>query len=461
MATVNILFDKAIAGIDQSWLDFMTRTGLLADAKRILADIAATQANGPNREVPIESIICPRSPDIFAFARFPLGMTRVVIFGQDPYQYQHRATGFAFSVPKDVAPPPSLKNILHALCAQKIIPESSMKCGDLTNWCRQGVLLLNAALTTVVGISGQHVAQWAPFTRKMIGELCKEVPGLIFVLLGTHAHKYTRDIAQSCNFLKWGHPSPMNEVNRDESNPQNFVHCTVFREVNNIMAARDELPINWDPAAQESALGCASASAAPGAPPVSRKTEGHVERIYLEGDDPLVNADEEGIIAFVDGAAKANGKVGASAGYAVIIVAASLDKYEIIGRIPSGTVPTPTNNRAELSALRDLFIFVSSEEFIAQYEKAPLTVVYDSAYAAGCVREWYESWTKSPPREVKQNLDIISVAYDHYTRVSAIRRVEWIKVSSHLKEPARSRETEWYHWYGNSLVDELAQKACP
>jgi len=252
----------------------------------------------------------------------------------------------------------------------------------------------------------------------------------------------------------------MNDSNKDATDPKNFIFCTLFKEVNNMLSAAGKPKINWDPAVEPSkSLSTTSETLA--AP--STAIQGVITCISLEYNDPLAYSVDEEIIAFVDGAAKQNGKVGASAGYAVVIIVESLTEYQIVGKIPAGTTPIPTNNRAELCALRDLFMFVSSSDFNRDHGNAPLNIVYDSAYAMGCVATWYESWTKQPPKEVKANLDIISVAYDHFKRVTAARKIQWLKVSSHKKEPKRYERgvmtTEWYHWYGNSVVDELAQDA--
>ena len=57
--------------------------------------------------------IYPPGPLIFnAFNLTPLNSLRVVILGQDPYHGPRQAHGLCFSVPKGVAIPPSLKNIL-------------------------------------------------------------------------------------------------------------------------------------------------------------------------------------------------------------------------------------------------------------------------------------------------------------------------------------------------------------
>ena len=84
----------------------------------------------------------------------PPEAVRVVILGQDPYPTPGHATGLAFSVPSELTKlPPSLRNIFKEMredigCA----PET----GDLTHWARQGVLLLNTALSVEPGAAGGH-----------------------------------------------------------------------------------------------------------------------------------------------------------------------------------------------------------------------------------------------------------------------------------------------------------------
>lgn len=67
--------------------------------------------------------------------------------GQDPYPTPGMAIGHSFAVAPEVAPlPGSLENIFRELHADLGLPRPSN--GDLTPWTRQGVLLLNRALTT-------------------------------------------------------------------------------------------------------------------------------------------------------------------------------------------------------------------------------------------------------------------------------------------------------------------------
>ena len=99
--------------------------------------------------------IYPKEQDTFsAFNLCSFNSTKVVIIGQDPYHGPGQAHGLAFSVPKGIKPPPSLKNIFKELHADLNfeIPHH----GDLTPWAKQGVLLLNATLTVQAEKAASH-----------------------------------------------------------------------------------------------------------------------------------------------------------------------------------------------------------------------------------------------------------------------------------------------------------------
>ena len=84
--------------------------------------------------------------DIFnCFKYTPLDQVKAVILGQDPYHNEGQAHGLCFSVQDGVEPPPSLVNIYKELHDDVGCPIP--KSGNLTKWAKQGVLLLNTALT--------------------------------------------------------------------------------------------------------------------------------------------------------------------------------------------------------------------------------------------------------------------------------------------------------------------------
>ena len=106
-----------------------------------------------------------------AFKFFELKKTKIVLLGQDPYinfetlkgKEIPQAMGLSFSVPKDKKIPPSLRNIFQEIHQDINLVDNKdkkIKNGDLTNWAKQGVLLLNCALTVRQGKSNSHYKYW-------------------------------------------------------------------------------------------------------------------------------------------------------------------------------------------------------------------------------------------------------------------------------------------------------------
>ena len=115
-------------------------------------------------------VVAPAPERVFAaLSLTPLESVRVVILGQDPYPTPGHANGLAFSY---VGPPPlprSLVNIFRERQADLGLPPALD--GDLTPWARQGVLLLNTALTVREGASkaGSHLLLgWGAVTDAII-----------------------------------------------------------------------------------------------------------------------------------------------------------------------------------------------------------------------------------------------------------------------------------------------------
>jgi uracil-DNA glycosylase len=135
--------------------------------------------------------IYPASRDVFrAFNVCPLDDLKVVILGQDPY-HDGSATGLAFCNKGKVIPSPSLKNILSEVKNQIYLSDGKHRdegalsdmyfqqqavyndpsphyLNDLTRWARQGILLLNTALTVEAGHPLSHTHFWQDFTTEVI-----------------------------------------------------------------------------------------------------------------------------------------------------------------------------------------------------------------------------------------------------------------------------------------------------
>ena len=84
----------------------------------------------------LNKIIYPPEHKRFeAFNLTPFSKVKVVILGQDPYHGEGQAHGLAFSVPKDIKQPPSLKNIFKACNFDLNTPIP--KHGNLEPWAKQ------------------------------------------------------------------------------------------------------------------------------------------------------------------------------------------------------------------------------------------------------------------------------------------------------------------------------------
>ncbi|XP_006459295.1 hypothetical protein AGABI2DRAFT_218352 [Agaricus bisporus var. bisporus H97] len=144
----------------------------------------------------------PKTKDIYAWSRTPLGKVKVVIIGQDPYHGPGQAQGLCFSVPVGVRIPPSLVNIYAELRAEypKFEPP---KHGNLTAWASNGVLLLNTCLTVHAHEAGSHSNKgWEQFTDKVVDVVDRY--GGANLSNGSTESPDTNGIGRGVVFLAWG-----------------------------------------------------------------------------------------------------------------------------------------------------------------------------------------------------------------------------------------------------------------
>ncbi|MDO5369940.1 uracil-DNA glycosylase [Paracoccus sp. (in: a-proteobacteria)] len=165
---------------------------------------------------------------------------RVVLLGQDPYPTPGHANGLAFSVNRGVPLPRSLANIFKELEAETGARPVS---GDLTPWARQGVLLLNTALSVEPGKAGAHARWgWERLAREAIAEAQRHGP-LAFILWGAHAQRVAEGLPRSQDLVvQSAHPSPL-------SAKRGFFGSRPFSRVNDWLTEHDLRPIDWVAAA--------------------------------------------------------------------------------------------------------------------------------------------------------------------------------------------------------------------
>lgn len=184
-------------------------------------------------------VIFPPGSLIFnAFELTPLDKVKVVILGQDPYHNPGEAMGLSFSVPKGVKVPPSLQNIYKELLSDLQIPIPGH--GDLSDWARQGVFLLNAMLTVEKNRAGAHQnTGWQHFTDAVIRTLSAEREHLVFMLWGNFAKKKAALIDGSKHLiLEAAHPSPLAGGA--------FFNCKHFSKANAYLQENGMGAIEWD-----------------------------------------------------------------------------------------------------------------------------------------------------------------------------------------------------------------------
>ena len=180
----------------------------------------------------------PGSMMFSAFDLTPFDKVKVVIIGQDPYHGIGQAHGLCFSVPKGIKNPPSLNNIFKEIYDDLGIKPS--EDGNLENWAKQGVLLLNATLSVRANQAGSHQNKgWETFTNSVISTISEKKTGLVFILWGNYAKAKEILIDTTKHYiLKAAHPSPFSAYS-------GFFGCKHFSKTNEILRDLGLQEIDW------------------------------------------------------------------------------------------------------------------------------------------------------------------------------------------------------------------------
>lgn len=213
---------------DNSW-----RKALVAEFKKPYMGKLEKLLDG--EKVPVYP---PRVQIFAALNHTPVDAVRVCIIGQDPYHAAGQAMGLAFSVPRGVAVPSSLRNIYKEL-GSNIPTFKPPKHGDLTAWATRGVLLLNTSLTVREADAGSHAKQgWETFTDAIVQTLNFREDPVVFLLWGKHAQDKAKKIRAHHKLLKSAHPSGL-------SASKGFFGNKHFSQCNALLQAMGKDPIDW------------------------------------------------------------------------------------------------------------------------------------------------------------------------------------------------------------------------
>lgn len=185
-------------------------------------------------------IVYPDMYDLYnCFRLTPFHEVKVVLLGQDPYHNEGQAHGLCFSVREGVPKPPSLENIFKEL--ESDLGYKPPRSGDLTKWAKEGVLLMNTALTVRAHEANSHAnCGWSWFTDSVISLLSEQKEHLVFLLWGGNARKKASLIDKNKHLiLQCAHPSPLSAYN-------GFFGCRHFSKTNEYLLSHGIKPVDWN-----------------------------------------------------------------------------------------------------------------------------------------------------------------------------------------------------------------------
>lgn len=162
---------------------------------------------------------------------------KVVILGQDPYHGEGEAHGLSFSVLPGVKRPPSLDNIFKELYDDLKIVRTD-NC--LSDWAKDGVLLLNAIMTVEKDKPLSHKDKgWEQFTDFIIKSLNERQKPIVFVLWGSFARSKKVLITNPIHhIIEAAHPSPLSAY-------RGFFGSKPFSKINYYLEKDGLEKINW------------------------------------------------------------------------------------------------------------------------------------------------------------------------------------------------------------------------
>lgn len=186
--------------------------------------------------------ICPEYSNIFrAFTYVTPDSCKVVFLGQDPYPQKGIATGILFANKENTSSDklsPSLKVVKNSLLKDLQISEKDITFDPtLSSWEKQGILMINSALTCELGKPGSHMNLWRPFTSELIKNLSNYNNKIIFVLFGSTASTFKPYINRNNSIIEVYHPAYYAR--------QGGILPLIFSKINELLQINKETLINW------------------------------------------------------------------------------------------------------------------------------------------------------------------------------------------------------------------------
>jgi uracil-DNA glycosylase len=383
--------DTITSHLDTDWLELFApyTTTLQQITRQILGDNDDT-------------LVTPK-PSLWleCFRRTSLESVRVIIVGMDPY-HDGSAHGLAFSCLAHRRPP-SLNNIFKCLVHHELMRPPTTN--DLTPWANQGVLLLNAALSTKPGVAGAHPYwhRWTSSVLRAITHHHRNRP-LYVLLWGNNAKKLAPFLHKNTQILVGVHPSSLNG--------NKFLECDHFSQLQALKP-----PIRWE-----------------------------LCRIPIDARTRLC-MDDQGVVAFTDGSAL----LGKSAGYAVCFQGLSFDDITLYGKCVGKLTNIVAEGMAILATLRYL-----TEH--PQWQHA--VIISDSELWIKMINVYMPRWERDGiDFATKANSNLSTEIHELWKDLRTQKRIELRHVRAHNKsgwEKYAEGSYERWCYINNDYVDQLA-----
>lgn len=188
-------------------------------------------------------LLCPAQSDVFrAFKLCSLKDLKIVMLGQDPYPQKGVATGVLFGNRKEVSNDdlsPSLNVIKEAIIDFEIPHNNIIFDRTLESWAKQGILMINSALTVEVNKIGSHVMLWRHFIAKLLKNLSNYDTAIVYVLFGKQASTFKPYIDSKFNhIIEIEHPAYFARTNTKMPHQ-------LFIDISNKVKGIYGVPIKW------------------------------------------------------------------------------------------------------------------------------------------------------------------------------------------------------------------------
>jgi len=189
--------------------------------------------------------IAPLSSNVYrCFLETPYDEIRVIMVGLSPYHLYRNdrpiADGLLMGCSVTNYPQPSLDQFYTAIENElyKGMNLYIIKNPDVSYLAHQGVLMLNAALTTEVNKAGSHLALWEPFMKYLFEKVVDTV-GAPIIFLGKEAAKLERYTMPFNWIFKISHPASASYQGIEWDSEG------TFKTVNKILKERNNETIHW------------------------------------------------------------------------------------------------------------------------------------------------------------------------------------------------------------------------